>query len=126
MRLPTNSIEDSLARTRTEMPPIPMNSATPTHKAPMANSRCGRAKDTVLCVRRNENVPTDVNAGSGPFLERDDGKPVQEVIQNLLTFGSGLFGDSVAYLGRRCENAPVITDLRETAQSATGGSRTER
>ncbi len=32
------------------------------------------------CVRRDEDVPTDINSGAGAFLERDDGQPIEEVI----------------------------------------------
>jgi len=61
-----------------------------------------RGIDAMLCVGRNEDVPANVDAGAGAFLERDDGKAVEEVIEHLFALRGRLPGDAVAYLrGRR-------------------------
>ena len=41
----------------------------------------------MFCVGRDEDVPADIDTGARAFLERDDGQPIEEVIQNLLTLG---------------------------------------
>ena len=67
----------------------------------------------VFRVRRNQEVRADIHAGAGTFLERDDGKPVEEVIQHLFTLDGGLLRDAVANLHRRIKNASVVADLSE-------------
>ena len=62
----------------------------------------------MLRVGRDEDVAPDVYAGAGTLLERDDGKPIQEVVQYLLALCGGLLGDSVANLGRRLRTLPLL------------------
>src|ERR1700744_5092833 len=128
MRLPTNSSGHSHARARKGRPPKPTNRAPPKHTAaPAVSSWCVRVTvivppslqsgiNAMGCVRRDEDVPTDINPGAGTFLERDDGEPIEEVIQHLLTFGGRLFGDPVANLRGGRENAPVVADLRQATE----------
>lgn len=44
-----------------------------------------RGIDAVLRIRRNQEIRSDVHAGAGTLFERDDGQPVEKVIQHLLT-----------------------------------------
>src|ERR1700761_8743632 len=110
MRLPTNSSGHSHARARKGRPPRPTNRAPPKHAAaPAVSSWRVRVTDIIppslqsganamACVRRDEDVPTDINPSAGAFLERDDGEPIEEVIQHLLALGGGLLGDPIANL----------------------------
>ena len=80
----------------------------------------------MLRVSRNQKVGSDIHASAGAFLERDDGEPIQEMIENLFTLHRGLFRDTVPYLRRRREDTTVVADLRESAQAADSSSSGER
>ena len=82
----------------------------------------------MFCVRWNEDVSADVDSGARTFFQRDDREPVEEVIQHLLPLGGGLFGYTVADLGRRRKDATVVPNLRETAQTSdcSGGAKREQ
>ncbi len=75
MRLPTNSIEESSF---------------------LLSSQGGI--DAMFCVGRDEDVPANVYAGAGTFLERDDRQAIEEVVQDLFALCRGLLGDAVADL----------------------------
>ena len=75
----------------------------------------------MLRVGWNQEVRADVHSGAGAFFERDDGKAIQEVIQDLLSLGSGLLGDAIANLSGRLKNTAVVADLGEAAETADGG-----
>ena len=68
----------------------------------------------MFCVRRNQDVPADVHARTGAFFERDDGQPIEEMIQDLFSLCGRLLGDAVADLSRWCEHAAVVADLGKT------------
>ena len=70
------------------------------------------------CVRRDEDVATDVDTGAGALLERDDGQPVEEVVEHLLALCGRLLGDTVADLGRWSEHAAVIANLSKATKAA--------
>lgn len=80
----------------------------------------------MLRVGRDEDVSAHIDAGTGAFFEGDDRQPIQKVIQNLLALLSCLFRDPVTYLSRRREDAAVIADLCQAAETADGSSRAER
>ena len=42
-----------------------------------------------------ENVFTDVDTRAGTFLERDNRKPVEELVEDLFALLTGLRGDAV-------------------------------
>ena len=79
-------------------------------------------------VRRNEDVSADVDSGARAFFERDDGKPIEEVIQHLLPLGGGLLGYTVADLRRRRKDTTVVPNLSKTTQASdrSGGAEGEQ
>src|ERR1700722_11854727 len=79
----------------------------------------------MLCVGGNENVTAYVDPCAGAFLERDDRKAVEKVIEYLFTLFTGLRRDSVANLGRGIKDV-VIADLCEPSYPANRGSDGER
>jgi len=52
--------------------------------------RLERRVNAVLGIGRNQKVRSDVHASSGALLERDNGQPVKEVVQHLLTLNRRL------------------------------------
>src|SRR5579859_5057456 len=54
--------------------------------------------NAMLGVGRDENVPADVYAGAGAFLERDHRQPIEKMVQHLLALPCGLLRDAVTNL----------------------------
>ena len=69
----------------------------------------------MFCVGRDEDVASEVDSGARALFERDDRKPVQEVIEYLFAFGGRLLRDTVANLCGRGKDTSVVPDLREPA-----------
>ena len=69
----------------------------------------------MLCVGRDQEIRADVHTRTRTSLERDNGQPIEEVIQDLLALLSGLSGDAVTNLGGWRQDAAVVADLRQTA-----------
>jgi hypothetical protein len=82
----------------------------------------------MFCVRRYEDVSADVDSCARAFFKRDDGEPIEEVVQHLLPLGGGLFGNPVADLGRRRKDTTVVPNLSKTAQASdrSGGAEGEQ
>src|ERR1700722_9834161 len=76
--------------------------------------------DAVFCVGRDENVATDVDSCARSFLERDNRKTIEKVIENLFSLFACLGRHTVADLRGGVEYV-VIPDLGKSAQPAYGG-----